>query len=53
MPEGLWPILLFIAVVAVYTIAKVVQYMRQSERQWQEVDKSKLKKWGDDDDWDS
>jgi hypothetical protein len=51
MPEGLWPILLFIAVVAVYTIAKVVQYMRQSERQWQEVDKSKLKKW-DDDDWD-
>jgi hypothetical protein len=51
MPEGLCPILLFIAVVAVYTIAKVVQYMRQSERQWQEVDKSKLKKW-DDDDWD-
>ena len=52
MPEGLWPILVFIAVVAVYTIAKVVQYMRQSERQWQEVDKSKLKKWDDDDDWD-
>jgi sensor domain CHASE-containing protein len=51
MPEGLWPILLFIAVVVVYTIAKVVQYMKQSERQWQQVDKDKLKEWDDDDDW--
>jgi hypothetical protein len=52
MPEGLWPILLFIAIVIVYTIAKVIGYMRQSERQWQQVDKSKLKKWEDDDDRD-
>lgn len=52
MPEGLWLILLFIAVVIVYTIAKVIGYMRRSEQQWQQVDKSKLKKWDDDDDWD-
>ena len=51
MPEGLWIVLLFIAVVVVYTVAKVIDYMRQSERQWQEVDKSKLKEWDDDDDW--
>ena len=52
MPEGLWIILLIIAVVIVYTIAKVVQYMRESEQQWRQVDKSKLREWDDDDDWD-
>jgi hypothetical protein len=52
MPEGLWPVLVFIAIVIVFTIAKVIDYMRQSERQWQQVDKSKLKKWDDDDDRD-
>jgi len=25
--------------------------MRLSDRQWNEVDKSKLKEWEDDDDW--
>ena len=49
VPEGLWPILLLIAVVIVYTIAKVRQYMRQSEAQWRRVDKSKLREWEDDD----
>jgi len=49
MPEGLLPILLLIAVVIIYVIAKVVEHMRTSERQWREVDKSKLKKWEDDD----
>jgi len=49
MPDGLWPILVMIAVVIVYTIAKVMQYMRQSENQWRQVDKSKLKEWNDDD----
>jgi hypothetical protein len=33
-----------------YTVAKVLQYMRRSEEQWQQVDKSKLKEW-DDDEW--
>jgi len=50
MPDGLKYLLIFIALVVVYTIAKVVGYMRQSERQWEEVDKSKLKKWEDDED---
>ncbi|MCH7820584.1 MAG: hypothetical protein IIA07_01095 [Proteobacteria bacterium] len=49
MPEGLWPILVMIAAVIVYAIAKVIQYMRKSEKQWQQVDKSKLKEWVDDD----
>jgi beta-lactamase regulating signal transducer with metallopeptidase domain len=53
MPDGLWVILALIAVVVVYTIAKVRQYMRESDRQWDEVDKSKLREWDDDDDWDS
>lgn len=52
MPEGLWPILAMIAVVVIYTIAKVLQHVRKSEQQWQQVDKSKLQEW-DDDDWDS
>lgn len=51
MPDGLIYLLLFIAVVIVYTIAKVIGYVRQSERQWQEVDKSKLKEWDDDEEW--
>jgi len=50
MPEGLTFLLIFIAIVVVYTIAKVISYMRQSERQWKQVDKSKLKVWDDEDD---
>jgi hypothetical protein len=50
MPEGLTYLLVFIALVVVYTIAKVIAYMRQSERQWEQVDKSKLKEWDDDED---
>lgn len=51
MPEGLLPVLILIAAVLVYTIAKVFQYMRRSKEQWKEVDKSKLREWEDDDDW--
>ena len=51
MPEGLWPVLVIIAVVIIYTIAKVLQHMRRSEQQWRQVDKSKLREWEDDDDW--
>jgi type III secretory pathway component EscU len=50
MPDGLGYLLIFIAVVVVYTIAKVVDYMRQSNEQWKQVDKSKLKEWEDDED---
>lgn len=50
MPDGLIPILVLIALVIIYTIAKIVGYMRKSEQQWLEVDKSKLKEWDDEDD---
>ena len=50
MPEGLTILLIFIGLVVVYTVAKVIGYMRQSERQWEQVDKSKLKVWDDEDD---
>jgi beta-lactamase regulating signal transducer with metallopeptidase domain len=50
MPDGLWLILSLIAVVIVYVIAKVFFYMRKSEEQWQQVDKSKLREWEDEDD---
>lgn len=52
MPKSLVLILIMIAAIIVYTIAKVVSYNRLSEQQWQDVDKSKLKEWDDDDDWD-
>lgn len=50
MPDGLWPIILFIAIVIIWTVAKVRNYMRQSDRQWQNVDKSKLREWDDEED---
>ncbi len=50
MPNGLVFLLIMIALIIVYTIAKVLQYIRLSEEQWQQVDKSKLKEW-DDDEW--
>lgn len=49
MPDTLWLIIAFIAVVCLATVFKVIGYMRQSDKQWQQVDKSKLKKWEDDD----
>jgi len=50
MSKGLVLLLVFIAIVIVYTIAKVIAYNRLSEQQWKEVDKDKLREW-DDDDW--
>jgi hypothetical protein len=50
MPDGLMYLLIFIAAVVIYTIAKVIGYMRQSDRQWEQVDKSKLREWDDDED---
>jgi hypothetical protein len=51
MPGGLILLLIMIALIVIYTIAKVLEYMRLSDQQWREVDKSKLKKWEDDDEW--
>ena len=49
MSEGFWPVIAVVVVVIIYVIAKVVHYMRQSEKQWERVDKTKLRKWEDDD----
>jgi hypothetical protein len=51
MSEGFWPVLLIIAVIVIWVLAKVVANVKKSERQWREVDKSKLKEWQDDEDW--
>ncbi len=51
MPKGLVFLLIMIAVIIVYTIARVIELKRKSEQQWEEVDKSKLKEWDDDEDW--
>ncbi|MDJ0701259.1 MAG: hypothetical protein QNJ07_15535 [Woeseiaceae bacterium] len=51
MPDGLWLLLALIVVVVIYTLAKVRHYMRVSDEQWKQVDKSKLKEWDDDEDW--
>ena len=53
MPEGLLPVLLIIAAVIAWVIAKVIVNARKSEQQWEEVDKSKLREWEDEDDWDN
>lgn len=50
MPDGLTFLLIMIGLIIVYTIAKVLQYMRLSDKQWEQVDKSKLKEWDDDED---
>ncbi|MDX1507743.1 MAG: hypothetical protein R3358_05655 [Woeseiaceae bacterium] len=50
MPDGLWPILLLIAIVIVWVLAKVRHYMRVSDEQWRQADKSKLREWDDDED---
>lgn len=51
MPGGLVFLLVMIAVIVIYTIAKVLQYMRLSDEQWRQVDKTKLKEWDDDEEW--
>jgi hypothetical protein len=38
-----------LAVFIVYVVAKVLAYMRESDAQWKQVDKTKLKEWEDDD----
>ncbi len=51
MPDGIWIVGAIILGVAVYVAVKVRHFMRVSNRQWEDVDKSKLKAWEDDDDW--
>ncbi len=50
MPEGLLPVLIVIAFIIVYAAAKIVANIRKSREQWEQVDKSKLREWEDDED---
>ncbi len=50
MPEQLWIAVFILAGVIIYVFAKVRMYMRQSDAQWNQVDKTKLKEWQDDED---
>ena len=47
---SIWLAFLLVGAVLIYVIAKVISNMRQSEKDWQQVDKTKLKKWEDDED---
>lgn len=51
MAEGFWPVVLIVAAVGAYVVAKIIFYVRKSEQQWREVDRSKLRKWDDEEDW--
>ena len=50
MNTGLILTIALLAIIVAWVIAKVVYYARLSERQWQKVDKSKLRRWDDEDD---
>jgi hypothetical protein len=50
MPDGLWLVLILIAFVVIYAVVRIREYMRVSNEQWKNVDKSKLKEWEDEDD---
>ena len=51
MPKGLIFLFVMIAVIIVYTIARVINLNLLSEQQWKQADKSKIREW-DDDEWD-
>lgn len=48
MSAGFWPVVAFVLAVVVWVLSRVLIYARKSAEQWQEVDKSKLKVWDDD-----
>lgn len=51
MGDQLWIAALLLGVFVLYVVAKVRAYMRQSDRNWREVDKTKLEQWDDEDEW--
>lgn len=50
MGTGLILSLVLLAIIITWVIAKVIYYARLSERQWQKVDRSKLRRRDDEDD---
>ncbi len=51
MSQGIWVALAIVAGVCIYVIVRVIEYARRSREQWQQVDRSKLREWEDDDEW--
>jgi len=50
MSTGLFLTIALLAIVIVWVLAKVAYYARRSEEQWRRVDKSKLRRFDDEDD---
>lgn len=50
MDTGIWIALIIVFAVVVLTAARVLHCSRVSRRQWQDVDRSKLRSW-DDEEW--
>ena len=48
MGNGLWIALLILICVIFYVVGKVRMYMKQSDAEWQQVDKSRLRTWEED-----
>jgi inner membrane protein involved in colicin E2 resistance len=48
MGEQFWIAALLLGAFVLYVSVKVVAYMRKSEQDWQQVDKTKLREWDDD-----
>ena len=51
MAEGFWLVAAIIVLVLAWVLSKVRYYMKKSEQQWQDVDKTKLREWEEDEDW--
>jgi len=49
LAEEFWIAAFVMAGFIIYVVAKVRMYMRQSDAEWQQVDKSKLNTWDEDD----
>jgi len=50
MSREFWIAALFMLGFVIYVVARVRMYMQQSEKEWRQVDKSKLKTWVDEED---
>ena len=50
MSAGFWPVLAIIVIVILWVLSEVRYYIRKSDAQWNDVDKSKLREWEDEDD---
>ena len=51
MGEQIWIAALLLGAFVLYVLVKVLGYMRKSERDWREVDKTKLREWDDEEEW--